>query len=69
MSTWAFSNGTDHLYWEARNCDRCRKTYDPDTNASQCELNNGIVADEAAARLGWTNDDGRHGDCPELEPK
>jgi hypothetical protein len=74
---WAFSNGTEHMDWEYRNCDRCRKTYNDDSGRSLCDLNDaiaeaaftdGYVSADIANRLGWTVDDIGHGACPELEP-
>jgi hypothetical protein len=73
---WAFSNGTEFMYWQGMNCNRCTKNYDYDTNEYHCDLlraiddagaSNGRVPDAEAQRLGWKGDGGQHGLCPELE--
>lgn len=40
-----FPNGTSHMIWLVRNCDRCIKNYDPEKHAngrSECDIENAI---------------------------
>ena len=33
-----FSNGTEHMFWESENCERCFKFNGADYHASTCDL-------------------------------
>lgn len=41
-----FPNGTSHMFWSERNCDRCVKLYDEDKHSngrSGCDIENAIA--------------------------
>src|ERR1044072_3078833 len=41
-----FPNGTSHMIWRERNCDRCIKTFDPNkhpSGRSECDIENAIA--------------------------
>jgi len=71
-----FSNGTEYVIWLDRNCDRCRKQYDPATGEAPCDieeslsvacLTDGKISAEMARRSGlnirWDRPQ-----CHEFEP-
>lgn len=54
-----FPNGTSHMIWMERNCDRCVKCFDPskhDSGRSDCDIENAIAL--AAATDGTLLHDG-----------
>lgn len=77
-----FSNATQYMDWRARNCDRCTKDYDADTETCHCEIEyavslasigNGSIGGLSAVRMGFL-DSATHQptsaytwDCPERD--
>lgn len=64
--------------WEERNCFRCRKSYDEDTNQYRCDIDkaltvacvdDGSVSDDIARRMGYpaAGPLSYTWDCPERE--
>jgi hypothetical protein len=71
-----FSNGSQSVDWDARNCDRCSKV-DYDKGTSNCQLydalqeayfTDGTIDAETGKRLGFV-DTAYTWDCPERETR
>lgn len=77
MSIRPFSNGTQYIDWQIRNCDRCKKACTDSGNSPICPIKkalalaswgDGTISDELGKRMGYEPGNPRYTwDCPEKD--